>query len=404
MPPLSEADYAALKADIAERGIMVPIEVDENGEVLDGHHRVKICDELGIHCQRFVREGMDDAGKRTHARRLNIARRHLSDEQKVALVSDEIAANPDRSNREIAAVLGVSHPFVAKVREELEKTTVGNGFQLKTRKGKDGKNYKAKKPRKLKPAWIDFDEGDTEAAAAVKKSASKAKAKDREKKRAAAASDNETRKAGLPEIEGRYRIFQADISSADIEPHSIDAIITDPPYPAEFLPLYDVLADNAAEWLRPGGTLAVMCGTMFLPEVFILLTGRLRYRWTFAYLTPGGQAAQIFPRRINQFWKPVIVYVNGDPKDCEWAGDVTRSDVNDNDKEHHHWGQSVSGMTDIIGRLTRVGDLILDPFMGAATTGVSALLSDRRFIGFDIDQQHVDTAASRLSEAADAEL
>ena len=144
MPPLSEADYAALKADIAERGIMVPIEVDENGDVLDGHHRVTICEELGIPYPRFVREGMDEAAKRTHARRLNIARRHLNSEQKRALIADELRDNPGRTNREIARALGVDDKTVASVRAELE--AVAEIPQQDARTGKDGKTYKARKP------------------------------------------------------------------------------------------------------------------------------------------------------------------------------------------------------------------------------------------------------------------
>ena len=79
MPPLSDADYGALKADIAERGIMIPIEVDEDGNVLDGHHRLRIANELGIKCPKFERHGFTEQEKRTHARRLNIARRHLNE-------------------------------------------------------------------------------------------------------------------------------------------------------------------------------------------------------------------------------------------------------------------------------------------------------------------------------------
>ena len=41
LPPLSDDEFAALKADIAERGILVPIELDEDGAVLDGHHRLR---------------------------------------------------------------------------------------------------------------------------------------------------------------------------------------------------------------------------------------------------------------------------------------------------------------------------------------------------------------------------
>lgn len=38
-PELNESEFSELKADIAERGVMVPIEYDEEGNILDGHHR-----------------------------------------------------------------------------------------------------------------------------------------------------------------------------------------------------------------------------------------------------------------------------------------------------------------------------------------------------------------------------
>ena len=58
LPPLSRQDYEALKADIAARGVQVPVEYDEHGHILDGHHRVRACQELGIKdWPRIVRVG-----------------------------------------------------------------------------------------------------------------------------------------------------------------------------------------------------------------------------------------------------------------------------------------------------------------------------------------------------------
>src|SRR5687768_2923035 len=47
-PDLAPEEYEELKADIAARGVQVPIEYDEEKNILDGHHRKRICDELGI--------------------------------------------------------------------------------------------------------------------------------------------------------------------------------------------------------------------------------------------------------------------------------------------------------------------------------------------------------------------
>lgn len=85
LPALAADDFKRLKSDIAERGVLVPIEVDESGNVLDGHHRKRIADELGIDCPTVTRIGMAEHEKRLHAVALNLARRHLTDAQKVLL-------------------------------------------------------------------------------------------------------------------------------------------------------------------------------------------------------------------------------------------------------------------------------------------------------------------------------
>jgi N6-adenosine-specific RNA methylase IME4 len=85
LPVLAPEDYARLRADISERGVLVPIEIDEDGNVLDGHNRKAIADELGVHCPTVVRKGMAEHEKRLHVVSLNLARRHLTDAQKVLL-------------------------------------------------------------------------------------------------------------------------------------------------------------------------------------------------------------------------------------------------------------------------------------------------------------------------------
>ncbi|MCI0688693.1 MAG: site-specific DNA-methyltransferase, partial [Sporichthyaceae bacterium] len=177
------------------------------------------------------------------------------------------------------------------------------------------------------------------------------------------------------------------------------AVVTDPPYPAEHLPLYGELAEHASRLLKPGGICAAMCGQSYLPEVLGQLGAWLTYHWTLAYLTPGGQSAQLWQRRVNTFWKPVLVFTNGAyPKDAPWLGDVVRSAVNDNDKRHHHWGQSESGMADLLQRLTQPGQVVCDPLMGGGTTGVAAVGLGRSFIGCDLDGENVLTALQRLQQ------
>ena len=41
-------------------------------------------------------------------------------------------------------------------------------------------------------------------------------------------------------------------------------------------------------------------------------------------------------------------------------------------------------------------DIILDPFMGSGTTSVAALKSDRKFVGYDINQEYIYLAEKRV--------
>jgi len=197
----------------------------------------------------------------------------------------------------------------------------------------------------------------------------------------------------------KYRVILGDFveESNALASNGIDAIITDPPYPEEHLPLYADLAQIAARVLKPGGSLIVMVGQSYLPKILELMTPHLEYQWIVAYLTPGGQAPQIWQRKVNTFWKPILWFVKG-IYDGDWVGDVCKSDTNDNDKRFHDWGQSESGMIDIVERFTLPGDLILDPFCGGGTTGVVAVGLNRRFIGIDKDEQALNITAARLAE------
>ena len=44
------------------------------------------------------------------------------------------------------------------------------------------------------------------------------------------------------------------------------------------------------------------------------------------------------------------------------------------------------------------GDLIVDPYCGSGTTGVSALKLGRRFIGGDIMPEYIEIARERIKE------
>lgn len=49
------------------------------------------------------------------------------------------------------------------------------------------------------------------------------------------------------------------------------------------------------------------------------------------------------------------------------------------------------------------GDVVLDPFMGSGSTGVAAVLENRRFVGMELDAEYFAIAHHRLKEAQEGQ-
>lgn len=187
------------------------------------------------------------------------------------------------------------------------------------------------------------------------------------------------------------------LTDKDIASESVDCIITDPPYPKEYIDLFDDLGALAARVLKPGGSLIAMTGQAYLPDYLHRLSRHLTYRWTLAYHTPGHNT-QAWGATVINAWKPLLWFTKGKAEKQWWINDFVVSPLSDKDKKHHDWGQSVSGMTEIVKRFTNPGDVVLDPFLGGGATGLACLELNRRFIGVEIDADVAQQATSRIEQ------
>lgn len=50
----------------------------------------------------------------------------------------------------------------------------------------------------------------------------------------------------------------------------------------------------------------------------------------------------------------------------------------------------------IISIASNRGDVVFDPFMGVGSTGVAALALERRFIGFELDEEYFNASQERI--------
>lgn len=142
MPDLSVEEYEQMKADIAERGVQVPVEYDEDGNILDGHHRVRACVELGLkEWPRVVRIGLSEEQKFEHAITLNLTRRHLSREQRRELVVS--LRQRGWSLRRIATRLDVPKSTIHDDVSEIGHLNELSQSLPPTVTGADGKQYPA---------------------------------------------------------------------------------------------------------------------------------------------------------------------------------------------------------------------------------------------------------------------
>lgn len=143
---LTVAEYADLKADIEERGVIVPIVLDEENNILDGYHRASIAAALGLeYVPTEIRPGLSVEEKRQLAKVLNTHRRHMSPEERAENAALAVKERSEgKSIREIAAALGVPKSTVHRALSNCPTGTVEFPARIV---GKDGRERPATMPR-----------------------------------------------------------------------------------------------------------------------------------------------------------------------------------------------------------------------------------------------------------------
>ncbi len=406
LPALSAEDFAALKADVAARGVLVAVEVDEAGAILDGHHRVRAWSELRAEGHRLpayprvVRRLSSEADKVAHVLSLNLSRRHLDRAARAELVGRLRAEG--WSIRRIAASTGLARSTVAEDVASVRDRTDEPERVL----GLDGRARPARRAVVAPAIHVGSDRDERRARAALAALGEEAPARLLDLRRA----ENRARLAHLERLrtapgEGplagpSYELRCSAMAAAGVAEASLDAIVCDPPYGEAFLEVWSDLGAFAARTLRPGRLLVAYTGHRHLPEALARLSEHLHYVWTGATFQPGRHAT-IRAERVWTRHRPWLVFSAGPYRPRGFLDDTLHSEGRgERAPADHPWRQTVGPFRRLVAMVTKPGEVVCDPCCGSGTTGVAALAEGRAFLGIDVDSGAIALASAALAEAA----
>lgn len=407
LPPLLPEEFEALKTSIAERGIDVPIIVDQDGNVIDGYHRERACDELGMFCPREIRHFDNETDKLELILRLNCRRRQLNRKQKRSVIEAYLLRDPQIADNFLAEIIGgISKNTVATVRGQLEATCQIDKFDVL--RGRDGKQRPVQYKKIVANTQKEVDAAIKAIGDLPDKCAGKTIDVTTAKRQAArernAAERHERMKLTVPFTEDDIRLyhcrFQELESVATIKPNSVQLICTDIPYDQSFLPQVEELGQFASRVLVDGGILVTYSGQFWLHKVMEALGESLTYRWTNAVVrnddaTPVHVGGWKKPSaRVISRWKPIVVFSKGGfPRKGQWH-DVIH--VGAKEKHWHPWQQQLSAIKKLVMDFSDPGDLVIDPCGGSFTAALACVQENRRFIGCDVEEKNVAAGQERL--------
>lgn len=413
-PPLSQEQDSALRQSIEAEGCRDPIVVWD-GVILDGHNRHRICRELDVLYD--VRERPTESREEAidWICSTSLARRSLTPEATADLRGRMYAAEKKgdhggwQKGRErnaahngqqletsdlIATRTGVSRNTVIRDHEFHQALNLLEDAGIPRAEFTSGRrNTKRKEvvklgeiakedPEKAISAWKRVEEQGATSGAI--------KAAIRDDENEAMAEEIEKNSDSLIEIK------KGDFMQAldDVEPGSIDVIITDPPYPAEFLHTWTGLSQVAMHALPPGGFCIAYSGKMHLDEVIERMkSAGMKYFWQIIFKQT--VQATIHPRKVNTGYKPILIFQKPPitPPDQYFQDFLTGEKV---EKDQHEWQQSENGFAWLIERFSRPGQIILEPFSGGGTCPVVAKQLQRRCLAYEIDDKAHAASCARV--------
>lgn len=195
---------------------------------------------------------------------------------------------------------------------------------------------------------------------------------------------------------------------------SVDAVVTDPPYglgePSGTLSKqrahkrdYEGF-DDTYEYLLSCSVPAVIKALSLSNGRGIVTTGAA-HAWDYpkpdvlgAFYQPASVGMCRWGRQTSQ---PILFY-GKDPMAGKDIQHTTYLLTEKSSTSEHPCAKPQKAWNWIVKRASLAGEVVLDPFMGSGTTGVSCVKLGRRFIGIEINEKYFELSCKRIQEATNS--
>ena len=166
---------------------------------------------------------------------------------------------------------------------------------------------------------------------------------------------------------------------------SIDAVVTDPPYPDYYADEYRYF-DGILEPLRRLDCRQLVFWTAKQPFPLDYSAVHIWDKKTGC----GSMYERIFERNGGKAYRVFRHYLINSTVAASYTGDVFTG---------HKSQKPIKLIVELLEKYTNPGDTIFDPFMGSGTTGVACVQTGRNFIGCEVDEGYFNIAQRRIAEA-----
>ena len=331
--------------------------------------------------------------------------KQLNREQKRKLVEDRLRIAPELSDRSIAKMVGVSPTTVGVIRRELGLNNVQTG-QVDTGGYDWTKHPYLRENPNLLTGLSEASLRAVKVECVLDLMQQRGSKSPRYCQRLLYQERLKANKSpSVTVTEDDVKVFVGDVRTGlpQIKDNSVDIIFVDPAYDKVAVEtLYSHIASVAGRILVEHGSLAVMCGGTHLDIALRELSTdeRLRFNWDIAYVCQSGGIPLIHNRKVSTAVKHILWFTKGNYKG-QIVYDLIEAppDPKGTDKTHHHWGQSVEGVKEVLRRLSTEDTVICDVMCGGGSTVVAALeLGGRKVIACDIDEDAVKTTKQRVRQ------